>query len=58
LDHSHVQVITLCLEEVPAPIKQVCQHTIPQHEMRIQLSQNGKDSLSYTGSNIMDKKVE
>ena len=54
LDHSHVQVVTLCLEEVPAPIQQVCQHTIPPHEMQIQWSQNGKDSLSYTGSNIMD----
>jgi len=54
LDHSHVQVFTLCLEEVPAPIQQVCQHTIPPHEMQIQWSQNGKDSLSYTGSNIMD----
>jgi hypothetical protein len=51
-DHSHVQVITLCLEQVPAPIQQVCQHTIP-HEMQIEWSHNGKDSLSYTGSNIM-----
>ena len=40
LDHSHVQVITLCLEEVPAPIKQVLWHIIPPHEMQIQWSHN------------------
>ena len=54
LDHSHIQVITLCLEEVPAHTQQVCQHTVPPYEIQIQWPHNGKDSLTYTGSNVMD----